>query len=48
MGAGLLLFVGAIYLLIAIDYAVAARYGMAGAFVAYAAANVGFALDAWR
>ena len=45
MSAGLLLFVGLVYLAVAIDYASHARYGMALAFVAYAVANLGFALD---
>lgn len=46
VGARLLLFVGCIYLGVAVDYARQARYGMAFAFVAYAAANLGFAMDA--
>jgi hypothetical protein len=48
MGPGLLLFVAAIYLIVAADYLGNDRYGMALAFVAYALANVGFALDAWQ
>ena len=48
MGPGLLLFVASVYLLVAVDYALAGRYGMCGAFVCYALANVGFAVDAWR
>ena len=47
MASWLLLFVGGIYLLVAIDYACVARYGMALAFAAYAAANIGFAWDVW-
>lgn len=46
MTAGLLLFVGGIYLMVAFGYARAGRWGMCLAFVAYALANVGFALDA--
>jgi hypothetical protein len=46
MGAGLLLFVGCIYVAVAADYARQSRYGMA--FVAYGLANVGFAWDARR
>lgn len=48
MGAGLLLFVGLIYGVVALDYAHHARYGMALAFLAYALANVGFAWDGWK
>lgn len=48
MNAGLLLFVGAIYLAVAVSYGRAGRWGMCLAFVAYALANVGFALDARR
>jgi hypothetical protein len=48
MSAGLLLFVGNIYLLVAIQYYVHGRNGMCLAFLAYALANVGFAWDAWR
>lgn len=47
MGAGLLLVVGAIYLGVAVDYAAHGRHGLAWAFVAYAAANLGFAWDQW-
>ena len=46
MGAGLLLFVGCIYLAVAWEFAQQGRWGMALAFVAYALANVGFAVDA--
>lgn len=45
MGPGLLLFVGSIYVYVAYDYYRLGRYGMALAFVAYALANVGFALE---
>ena len=48
MGAGLLLFVGAIYLAVAVDYALKERMGMCLAFVCYALANLGFAVDSWR
>ena len=48
MGTGLLLFVGAIYGVVAWDYAVQSRYGMTLAFAAYALANIGFALDLRR
>jgi hypothetical protein len=46
VSAGLLLFVGAIYLWVAADYALHERYGMALAFLFYALANAGFAVDA--
>ena len=46
MSAGLLLFVGGIYLVVAVNYALHDRRWMALAFVAYALANVGLALDA--
>jgi hypothetical protein len=48
MGPGLLLFVGVIYLIVAADYVGEDRYGMALAFLCYAVANLGFALDAWQ
>lgn len=48
MSGPLLLFVGAIYLVVAICYGLQHRYGMSLAFVAYALANVGFALDTWQ
>ena len=48
MGSGLLLFVGGVYLLVAVAYLVEHRFGMALAFVAYALANTGFAWDLWR
>jgi hypothetical protein len=48
MGAPLLVFVGAIYVAVAADYARQSRYGMAVAFVAYGLANLGFAWDARR
>jgi hypothetical protein len=48
MGAGLLLFVACIYVVVAVEYARQSRYGMALAFVAYAAANLGFAADLKR
>lgn len=48
MSPGLLLLVGGIYLCVAVSYASDERYGMALAFVAYALANVGFALDVWQ
>ena len=41
----LLYFVAVIYGAVACQYVMAHRYGMALAFVAYALANVGFALD---
>jgi len=46
MSKGLLLFVGGIYLLVALGYWQDGRAGMAIAFLAYALANLGFALDA--
>jgi hypothetical protein len=48
MGAGLLLFVAAIYVGVAADYARQSRYGMALALAAYALANAGLAWDARR
>lgn len=45
MSVHLLLLVGAIYGLVALDYALHGRWGMSLAFVAYAVANIGFALD---
>lgn len=45
MNPGLLLFVGGIYLIVAIGYGREGRWGMAVAFVAYSLANVGLALD---
>ena len=46
MGPSLLLLTAGIYALVALDYAVHNRYGMALAFLAYALANIGFAWDA--
>lgn len=46
MSAALLTLVTVIYLGVAISYARDGRTGMAIAFVAYAAANVGFIIDA--
>lgn len=48
MSAPLLLFVGAIYCLVAVGYWRDERPGMAVALVAYALANMGLAWDAWR
>lgn len=45
MNAGLLYFVAVVYFAVAIEYASHDRWGMALAFVAYALANVGFALE---
>lgn len=45
MNPGLLLFVGGIYLIVAFGYGRERRLGMAVAFVAYALANIGLALD---
>lgn len=42
----LLLLVGSIYLIVAAGYYRAGRWGMCLAFVCYAGANIGFALDA--
>lgn len=44
MGPALLLIVACIYLGVAADYALDAKYGDALAWGAYAVANVGFAL----
>lgn len=46
MSSGLLLFVGLIYLVVAVGYWRAGRYGLCAAFIFYAAANLGFAWDA--
>jgi hypothetical protein len=46
VSATLLLFVGCIYVVVATGYCANGRYGMAVAFIAYAVANIGFALDA--
>lgn len=46
MSRWLLLLVGVIYLGVAYGYYVEKRPGMALAFIAYAVANLGFALDA--
>lgn len=46
MDTGLLLFVGVVYLWVAVGYVRAGRWGMTVAFIAYALANLGFALDA--
>ena len=45
MSAWLLLCVGLVYAIVALEYALDGRYGMALAFISYAVANVGFALD---
>lgn len=45
MNGPLLLFVGAIYAWVAVNYLIAGRLGMGLAFVAYAIANLGFMLD---
>ena len=45
MSRHLLLFTGSIYALVAMDYALHGRWGMALAFLAYAIANIGFVLD---
>lgn len=47
MSAGLLLAVGAVYCIVALDYATHGRYGLSAAFICYALANVGFAVDSW-
>lgn len=46
MSSSLLLIVGAIYVAVAIGYYRAGRLGMCLAFLCYAGANIGFALDA--
>lgn len=48
MSPWLLLVVAGVYVWVGLDYALSGRYGMALAWVAYAAANIGFALDAVR
>jgi hypothetical protein len=48
MTAPLLLFTAGIYGWVALGYWGMSRPGMALAFVAYALANLGFAVDAWR
>lgn len=45
MGPALLLIVACIYLGVAADYALNAKYGLALAWGAYAIANVGFAVQ---
>lgn len=45
MGPWLLLLVAAIYIGVGVDYFNDGRYGMCLAFVAYALANLGFAMD---
>jgi hypothetical protein len=45
MNYNLLIFVGLIYCWVGFGYAQIGRWGMALAFLAYAAANIGFALD---
>ncbi len=44
----LLLFVGAIYLFVAVEFYLAAKYGLCLAFVAYAVSNIGFMIEALR
>jgi hypothetical protein len=44
---GLLTLVAAIYVWVAVGYYHAGFYGMGIAFIAYAFANVGFAIDIW-
>lgn len=46
MNTGLLLITSGIYTWVAIGYAMQRRWGMCAAFIAYAIANVGFAIDA--
>ena len=48
MSPWLLLFVGAIYLFVAVEFYLAAKYGLCLAFVAYAVSNLGFAFEAMR
>lgn len=48
MSASLLLFVGAIYVVVAFDFYRHGQLGMALAFVSYAGVNVGFAWAAPR
>ena len=48
MGAGLLMFVALIYLVVAFEYALKGQPGMCFAFFSYAMANVGFAVDLWK
>ena len=44
----LLIGVGVVYFIVAIQYCLIHRYGMALAFIAYALANAGFAWDVLR
>ncbi len=48
MSQGLLTVVAIVYLWVAVEYVREGRYGMALAFVAYAAANIGFMWDIRR
>lgn len=48
MGAGLLLCIGGVYLVVAWEYYSKGQPGMCIAFASYAAANVGFAWDLWK
>lgn len=48
MGVPLLLGVAAVYVGVAVAYAAEGRHGMGLAFLAYAVANVGFAMDLWQ
>lgn len=47
MSPTLLLIAGALYIGVAFGYYQASRYGMCVAFLSYALANFGFAMDAW-
>lgn len=47
VSVGLLTLVAAIYVWVAVGYYHAGFYGMGIAFIAYAFANVGFAIDIW-
>ena len=48
MSPSLLIVCAAIYGWVALNYGRTGKWGMSIAFVAYAVANLGFALDAWR
>lgn len=48
MGIPLLLAVSVVYVAVGVAYLAEHRLGMGLAFLAYAIANVGFAMDLWR
>ena len=48
MNPWLLVGIGVVYLVVAVNFARERRVGMALTFLAYAVANAGLAWDAWR